>query len=106
MKSTSLDCNEKFLVYLLTCNYYQKQYVVQIVDIFRNKCNNYKYNARKVDRGGHRMERHLHEHFPLPGLSGFLHDVSITLINKTDPSSPTKREDYWIDTLKIKAPIG
>ena len=51
MKSTSLDCNEKFLVYLLTCNYYQKQYVVQIVDIFRNKCNNYKYNARKVDRG-------------------------------------------------------
>ena len=52
------------------------------------------------------MERHLYEHFPLPGLSGFLHDVSITLINKTDPSSPTKREDYWIDSLKIKAPIG
>ena len=29
--------------------------------------------------GGHRMERHLYEHFPLPGLSDFLHDVSITL---------------------------
>ena len=38
--------------------------------------------------------------------SGFLHDVSVTLIDKTDPSCPTKREDYWIDTLKTKAPMG
>ena len=25
---------------------------------------------------------------------------------KTDPSCPTKRQDYWIDTLKTKAPMG
>ena len=24
----------------------------------------------------------------------------------SDPSCPTKREDYWIDTLKTKAPMG
>ena len=42
----------------------------------------------------------------IPGHSGFLHDVSVTLIDKTDPSCPTKREDYWIDTLKTKAPMG
>ena len=52
------------------------------------------------------MEKHLYEHFTLPGHSGFLHDVSVTLIDKTDPSCPTKREDYWIDTLKTKAPMG
>ena len=52
------------------------------------------------------MQRHLYEHFPLPGHSGFLHDVSITLIGKIDPSCPTKREDYWIDILKTKAPMG
>ena len=52
------------------------------------------------------MERHLHEYFTSPGHSRFLHDVSIKLIVKTDPSSPTKREDYWIDTLKNKTPIG
>ena len=45
----------------------------------------------------------MYEHFTLPGHSGFLHDVSITLIDKTDPSCPTKSEDYWID--KTKAPM-
>ena len=51
----------------------------------------------------HCEERHLYEHFTLPGHAGFLHDVSITLIDKTDPSCPTKSEDYWID--KTKAPM-
>ena len=46
------------------------------------------------------MQRHLYEHFILPRHSSFLHDVSI---EKTDPSCPLKREDYWIDTLKTKA---
>ena len=58
------------------------------------------------DREEHYMQRHLYEHFALPRHSGFLHDVSITLIKKTDPSCPTKREDYWIDILKTKPPIG
>ena len=35
----------------------------------------------------------------------FFHDVSITVIDKTDPSCPTKREDYWIDTHKTKSPM-
>ena len=52
------------------------------------------------------MQRHLYEHFTLPGRSSFLHDVSITLIDKTDPSYPTKREDYSIDILKTKPPMG
>ena len=52
------------------------------------------------------MQRHLYEHFTLPGRSGFLYDVSITPIDKTDPSWPTKREDNWIGTLKTKAPMG
>ena len=34
---------------------------------------------------------YLFEYFTLPGHSGFLHDESITLIDKTDPSCPTKR---------------
>ena len=51
------------------------------------------------------MKMHLYEAFTLPGHSSFLHDVSITLIDKTDPSCTTKREDYWIDILKTKATI-
>ena len=51
------------------------------------------------------MKMHLYEAFTLPGHSSF-HDVSITLIDKTDPSCTTKREDYWIDILKTRAPMG
>ena len=51
------------------------------------------------------MQRHLYEHFNLPGHSGFSNDVSVTLIDKTDPKDPTKRQDFWIQTLKTKAPL-
>ena len=95
----------KCLIYLLTCNCCQTQHVGQTVDIFGNRWNNYRDNARKFDRGEHCMQRHLYEHFTLPGHAGSLH-VSITLIDKTEPSCPTKCEDYWTDTLKTKAPMG
>ena len=52
------------------------------------------------------MQRHLYEDFQLPGHTGFLKDTNVTLIDKTDPRAPTKREDYWIHTLKTKAPMG
>ena len=52
------------------------------------------------------MQKYLYEHVTLLGHSGFLHDASVTLIDKTDPSCPTKREYYWIDTLKNKASMG
>ena len=104
IRSTTALTVMSSLIYLLTCNCCQKQYVGQTVEIFRNRWNNYKENARKFDRGEHFVQKHLYEHFTLPGHSGFLHDVSVTLIDKTDPSCPTKLEDYWIDTLKIKKP--
>ena len=37
---------------------------------------------------------------------GFLEDVSIALINKTDGSDPTERETFWMHTLKTLAPYG
>ena len=51
------------------------------------------------------MQRHLYEQFNLPGHSRFLNDVSVRLIDKTDPKDSTKREDFWIHTLKTKAPL-
>ena len=59
-------------------------------------------NSRKFERKEHCVQRHLYEHFNLPG---FLNNVSVTLVNKTDPKDPTKREDYCIHTLKTKAPL-
>ena len=41
-----------------------------------------------------------------PGHNGFLNYVSITFINKTDPSDPFKWEDWWRRTLKTMLPFG
>ena len=49
------------------------------------------------------MQRYLYEHSQLPGHTGLFEDIYVTLIDKTDPWAPTKREDYWIPTLKAKA---
>ena len=52
------------------------------------------------------MQEHLYAHFQSSGHTGFLNDVSITLIDKTDGSNPKARENYWIRTLKTLAPSG
>ena len=52
------------------------------------------------------MQEHLFKHFSSPDRSGFLNEVSITVIYKTDPSDLLKREDYWRRTLKTMAPFG
>ena len=36
------------------------------------------------------MQRHLYEHVNLPGYSGFLNEVSATLIDKADPNDPAE----------------
>ena len=38
------------------------------------------------------MQQHLFEHFSEEGHRSFLEDVSITLIDKTDPSNPLQRK--------------
>ena len=99
------DCNARCLVSLLTrkCKI---QYVGQTVDQYRSRWNNYKSDSGKYSRGGSCIQQHLFNHFCTSGHAGFLDDVSITFIDKTDPSDPLKREDYWGCTLKIMALFG
>ena len=54
------------------------------------------------------MQEHLYKHFEREGRTEILDDVSITLVDKTDDSDPTKREreKYWMQTLKTFAPYG
>ena len=100
------DCNEKCLVYLSTCNKGLKQYIGQTVDMFRSRWNNFKDSSRKFDRGEDCLQRHRHEHFQVPGHTGFLKGTYITLIDETDPNIPAKCEDYWIHTLNTKPRMG
>ena len=52
------------------------------------------------------MQKHLFEHFKSEGHSGFLVNVSITLIDKTDRKDTKRRENYWMYTLKTYTPFG
>ena len=100
------NCNDKCLVYLATCKICNKQYTGQTTDSFRSRWNNYKSKSRKFDRNEKCMQEYLYSHFASEGHNGFLEDVSIALIDKTDGSDPTKRETFWMHTLKTLAPYG
>ena len=89
-----LTCDDNYLIYLLSCKCCGKQYVGETTDSFRYRWNNYKDNDRKHSRKESCMQEHLFKHFNSMGHNGFLNNVSITLIDKTDGKNPKKREDY------------
>ena len=102
----NLNCNDKCLIYLLSCKICGLQYVGSTTDPFRYRWNNYKDNNRKAERGVEHMQADLFEHFASHGHSGFLEDCTITLIDKTDGADPTRREEYWRRVLKTVSPYG
>ena len=52
------------------------------------------------------MQEYLFIHSSMEGHDGFWKDVSITFIDKTDPSDPLRREDYCRQALKKMLPYG
>ena len=49
------------------------------------------------------VQEHIFQHFKSESHTGFLENVPVTFIDKTDSQNPKKRENYWIHTLKIIA---
>ena len=88
---------------LITCKKCFKDYLGQIVEIFRSRSNICKDNVRKYDRGEHCMQKYLYEHFHLPGHTIFLEHVTAIVIDKAGPRDPTEKEYYQIYTLNSKA---
>ena len=91
------NCDDRCLIYLLTCNQCRKQYVGQTLDSFRFRWNNYKCNYHKHVKGESVKQKHLYDHFMLGDHEKF---------DKTDPTDPLKREQYWRHTLKTLVPYG
>ena len=52
------------------------------------------------------MQEYLFIYFSMAGHGGFLNDVSITSIDKTDLSDLFRRKYYWRQTLKTMALYG
>ena len=53
------NCDDRCLIYLLTCNQCRKQYVGQTIDSFRFRWNNYKCNCHKHANGESVKQQHL-----------------------------------------------
>ena len=102
----SFDCNDKCLIYLLSCNSSGKQYVDNNTDHFRSRWDNYKSDARKAESGDMEnvKQKFLESHFLLRDHQGFLKDVKFRLIDKTQASDPFKSEFYWVRTLRTLYP--
>ena len=100
------NCDSKCVVYLFTCKYCLLQYVGVTTDKFRYRWNNYKSCHRKVTRGEEAPQTFLHNHFLSEGHSGLLEECEIIFIDKTRPTDPTKREDFWRRKLKTLYPDG
>ena len=86
-----------------TCKICNKQYTGQTTDSFRSKWNKYKSKSRRFDENEKCMQEYLYSHIESEGHNGFLEDLSINLIDKTDATDPTKREMFWMHTLKTLA---
>ena len=69
------NCDDRRLIYLLTCNQCRKQYVGQTVDSFRFRWNNCKCNCYKHAKGESVKQQHLYGHFMLEDHAQFVNDV-------------------------------
>ena len=103
-----LNCDDNYLIYLLTCKCCGKQYVGETTGEFPLRWNNYKSNDRWNTRNERCTQEHLFERFKSECHSGFLGNVSITLIDKTGGKDPKRRENspFRMRTLKTYAPFG
>ena len=82
-------------MYLATCKIRNKQCNAENTDSFRSRWNNNKSNSRKFDKNEKCMQEYLHSHFVSEVYNAFLEEVSITLIEKTDGSDPTKKKKLF-----------
>ena len=100
------NCDSKCLVYLITCRTCKLQYTGHTCNAFRRRWNNYRCWARKAERDEECKQKCLHENFLQDDHYGFLNDVQVTLMGKTQVSDLTKREYFWMRTLKTYYPYG
>ena len=98
----NFNWNSKCLIYLLNCKRYGKQYAGKAVDRFKNKWNNYKTDTRKSANGNTTSckQQFLQNYILQNGHTGFLVDVEVSINDKNQDPELTKREYYWMRTLK------
>ena len=80
--SHKLNCDDKCLIYLLTCECCGKQYVGETTGEFRFRWNNFTCNDTKYAKNEDCFQEILYRH------PGFLKNVKARLIDETDGQNP------------------
>ena len=105
IRGVHLNCSSTNVVYLLTCKTCGIQYVGSCTTQFRARFANYK-SCNKRHKTDIVSQQHLHNHFDLPGHSGFS-DFEFTLIDQGRSFEDTReRERFWQYKLKTLLPNG
>ena len=87
-----LNCDDKCLIYLFTYECSGREYVGKTTGEFRFRWSNYRCNNRKYTRNEDCFQEHLFSR----EYTGFLENVKITLIDKTDgQNSEEKGRLLW-----------
>ena len=83
------------------------QYVGSIIGKFRFRWNNHEENNCRAKREEEHMQSLVSEHSSIDH-NNFLEECSITLIDRTDGSDPTRGEEYWrrVTPIKTVTPYG
>ena len=70
--------------------------------------NNFESDVRIAESGNMEnvKQKFLQSHFLQRDHQGFLKDVEVRLIDKTQASDPTKKKFYWMRTLRTLYPDG
>ena len=87
----------------MICDSGNLTYVIGIGD---SKLRIYRQHIRQPEHEKPRVERYLFEYFNSEEHNLVLHDVSVTLIDKSNCKNPIKRENFWPYTLKTLAPLS
>ena len=84
----------------MSCKNFGKQYIGNTTDHFRSRWNNLKSDIRKTEGGNMENVNKSFGKVTFKVHQGFLKDVEVRLIDKTQASELTKRKFYWMRTLR------
>ena len=105
------NCNSDHVVYLLQCESCNKKYVGSTRTKFRQRCNVYKYHARKhgensLDKGKSVPQASFFRHFFENGHNGNF-QVGIKIIDGADDVFSLRRKElFWQYRLQTSSPKG
>ena len=101
-----LDCNSRYIVYLVECKRCKIQYVGSAKTMFRDRLNNYKTSHRNFIANKYVTQQSFYEHFNSNGHNG-MSDWSFTLIDQAESLQLVRRkESFWQYQLNTFAPNG